>query len=231
MRWGVGDFFWVLGAQVAGSFAGGGVAVIVDQFVDLSLDEALFLVVVPFQSIAMGAALLVVSRRLGRGTLRADFGFEVSVRDWTAAFVGLGWRVVIVVVMLPLFTLLDADEPTQQVVQELDDASRTVQLASIFWVVVAAPVIEEIWFRGLLLRALLRRSTPAVAVVVSGTAFGFIHMLDAGFGAEGLVTAVGLTALGLFLGAQAIRHGSLSRPIITHASFNLFGMLVLIVGM
>lgn len=224
IRWGFGDFVWVFLSQVAGVV----LAVLVWRLPGLSSlsdDEAGAYLLFPSQYAAMALALVLVARK-GRRSLRADFGFAVRVRDWTSFLAGMGWQIVMIVVLSPFVFLLDSDEPAQEtlrVVQESPSRGAVVVLG--VGAVIVAPLVEELLFRGLLFRALLRRRAPWIAVALSGTIFGMVHV----FGATGLVsvaTIAGLSGFGMVLALQAYRSRSLSRPILTHMGFNFAGFIV-----
>lgn len=191
----------------------------------LSEDEAGAFLLFPLQYGAMVGALAWITVK-GRRSLRLDFGFEIRPRDALAVLAGLGWQLALVIVLVPFVLLLDTTEPSQETLRVLEDSqSAGVVAALAIGAVLVAPVVEEVLFRGLLLRALLRRLPPWVAVVVSGGVFGAVHL----GGASGLLavaTVVGLTGFGMLLAVQALRTGSLSRPILTHVGFNLAGFLI-----
>ena len=77
---------------------------------------------------------------------------------------------------------------------------------------VGAPVIEELFFRGLLLRALKARIGSVGAVIASGVLFGLAHF-------EPLQLPV-LALFGVVLGMVALRTGRLGPGICAHAAFN-----------
>jgi membrane protease YdiL (CAAX protease family) len=81
-----------------------------------------------------------------------------------------------------------------------------------FVLVVVAPLTEETLFRGIVLRGLLARHRPAVAVVVSALLFGAVHLNP-----WQLVPA---TALGLVYGWWYVRTRSLVPCIFGHALHN-----------
>lgn len=69
-------------------------------------------------------------------------------------------------------------------------------------------LVEELLFRGILLRALLRDHRPAVAVGLSAGLFALAHCFRPGMGAFDLVTSWGgLFATGLLLGTGATLRG------------------------
>jgi membrane protease YdiL (CAAX protease family) len=84
-------------------------------------------------------------------------------------------------------------------------------------VVVGAPIVEEIFFRGLLLRSLRSLTGTVLAVVLSSLAFGLAH-------AESL-QLLGLAAFGVVLALLAIFTRRLGAGIVAHAAFNLTAVL------
>jgi membrane protease YdiL (CAAX protease family) len=78
---------------------------------------------------------------------------------------------------------------------------------------VGAPLVEELFFRGLLFRALLGRTPVPVAVVVSSLLFALAHFEAVQF--------AGLAVFGVVLALLAWRTGRLMPGIGAHAAFNL----------
>jgi uncharacterized protein len=86
-------------------------------------------------------------------------------------------------------------------------------------VCVGSPIVEEIFFRGLVLRSLIgvfvrrsRRWAVAGAVVLTGVLFGLAHF-------EAL-ELLALSGFGMVLGVLATRTGRLGPGIVAHMSFN-----------
>ncbi len=79
--------------------------------------------------------------------------------------------------------------------------------------VIAAPVLEELIFRGIMLDGLLRIYSPTKAVIVSSLLFGLIHLNPAQF--------VGGALVGCFMGWVYVHTRSVMATILIHASFNL----------
>lgn len=88
---------------------------------------------------------------------------------------------------------------------------------------VIAPVVEELFFRGLLLRS-VRGSMPGraawIAVVISAAMFASLHVVVASGPSEALVTGVGTFLVGLGAGTAAVLTGRLGPAIVTHIVFN-----------
>lgn len=82
----------------------------------------------------------------------------------------------------------------------------------IFLLVVVAPVTEELLFRGVILRGLLNRHGPAVAVGLSSLLFGLVHLNPWQF--------ISAFWLGVALGWFYLRTGSINICILAHAVSN-----------
>ena len=92
-------------------------------------------------------------------------------------------------------------------------------------VVFVAPPVEELLFRGALLRGLQRRWSAAVAIFVSAAIFAGIHLVDPGAG----YVLPALLLLGLVSGYQAVKRGDLARSVLLHLGFNLVAAIGLVV--
>ena len=104
---------------------------------------------------------------------------------------------------------LDVSGPARDLV---DKASGGGILLLFLAVVVGAPIVEELFFRGLTLRALEARMRPRIALVVSALVFGAVHLQ--------LLQFPALVAIGLVCGWLAQRDGRIGRAIWAHVGFN-----------
>jgi uncharacterized protein len=212
VRWGLGDFVlaWVVGII--------GATVAVVPFAENGKIPVAGLVASLLgQSAATLAFLEFIARRKGRGNLADDFGFVIHPRDAVWSLVGLGTSLGLGLLLLPISRIAGSGSG-QEVVKEFERSQGTVRILFAIGVVVVAPMMEELVYRGLLLRSLLRRTTPAWAIFVSGTVFGLAHVvLD-----PGAYTALpALVAVGVISAVLAVRSGQLSRSVFFHAGFNL----------
>jgi membrane protease YdiL (CAAX protease family) len=77
-----------------------------------------------------------------------------------------------------------------------------------------------------LLRSLLRRMTPDVAVFVAAVAFGVVHAIgDPSVGT--LIALPAIIALGVVSGYQAVKTGDLARSVMLHVGFNALSAILL----
>jgi membrane protease YdiL (CAAX protease family) len=224
-RWGLGDaaLGFLVGvlatAVVAGLWAGA------SGTTDLSL-TALALGEVALWVGLVGAPVWA-SRRKGPGDLGEDFGFRVRASDAGMGVpIGIASQLLLVpIVYLPiqwLFGEHDLSGQAQQIIDKAHGAGPLALLAVVL--IVGAPVAEELFFRGLLLRALQRRFAASAhadvwAVAGSSLAFGIAHFE--------LLQLPALVLFGAVLGALAVRTGRLGPGIFAHAAFNAVTVILL----
>ena len=114
-----------------------------------------------------------------------------------------------------LIAWLPAPEWFNQLMQELTGGNLWINLLS---VAVLAPLLEEFFCRGLVLRGLLRHATPTRAILWSAFIFAIIHLNP--------WQALPAFLMGIFFGWVYYRTGSLWTAIFLHATNN--GLCVLI---
>jgi hypothetical protein len=158
-----------------------------------------------------------LGRRFGVGSISADYAFQVRLVDVVAVAVGAALQVAVVP---GLYAPLRATWPETFSDEALEEnVRRLVERATGGWLVVlwlivvlGAPVVEEIVYRGLLQGAALRRFSPAVAIAVSAALFALIHFRP--------VEYPGLFVVGVVLGVCAWWTGRLGPAVIAHMAFN-----------
>jgi len=94
----------------------------------------------------------------------------------------------------------------------LDTVFRANAIPMLITVMLAAPLGEELFFRGFALPALRRSWGPLAALLVSGALFSLLHRDEVGF--------IGLMEIGVLLGALRWWSGSLWTAMIAHAVNN-----------
>ncbi|MDQ3570391.1 MAG: CPBP family intramembrane metalloprotease [Actinomycetota bacterium] len=167
-------------------------------------------------------ATILTSRFKGSGSLREDYGFVIEVRDVLPGLAaGVACQGLVLLLYLP-FTLLNPDLDVSAEAKRLLDPVQGPGLALLaVCLVVGAPLVEELFFRGLLQRALGRRAGPGWAVAGSSLAFGLTHYQP--------LQLLGLLAFGVVLGLLAQRTGRLGPGIMAHAAFNATAVVLLAV--
>ncbi len=179
--------------------------------------------------VGLFGAVLFASRRKGAGSLAADFGFAARPLDVP---IGVATGVLAQVALLPGIALLmrplvgdpDVSGPTKKLVESAHGVGTVVL---VLFVAVGAPLVEELFFRGLIMRSLDRRFGPVGAVIVSSILFGLAHYLD--LPAAGLaLVMVSLAAFGAALATLALRTGRLGASVVAHATFNAWTVFFLL---
>jgi membrane protease YdiL (CAAX protease family) len=179
--------------------------------------------------VGLAGAAVWASRRKGRRRLALDFGarmrpFDVPVGVVVGVAAQFGLVRLVALLLSPLVGRPDLSGPTKRLV---DEAHGPGLVLLVVFVAVGAPVVEELFFRGLLLRALQRRVPDGAAVAVSAVLFGVAHVQDLAPGAL-LVVIVSLVALGAVLATLAVRTGRLGPGMWTHAAFNASTLVALL---
>ena len=168
--------------------------------------------------VGLGGSALFASRTQGSGSLRTDFGLRLRPVDpLLGAPIGLAAQYVLGLAVVAAY---QASGVSQKTINNLGQPAQQVAGLAHGWgdvilvlvVVVGAPIVEELFFRGLLIRALQARIGSVAAVVVSGILFGLAHF-------ETLQLPV-LVGFGVVLGVVALRTGRLGPGICAHAAFN-----------
>lgn len=112
---------------------------------------------------------------------------------------------------------LDVSGPARELVDRADGAGVALLVVM---VVVMAPVAEELFFRGLALRAFESRMGRRSALAASALLFGLTHLQ--------LLQLPALVMIGLVCGWLAQRDGTLGRAVWAHVGFNAVTVLVLL---
>ncbi|MDR9450333.1 MAG: type II CAAX endopeptidase family protein [Acidimicrobiia bacterium] len=230
-RWRLSDFLFVWLAGLVTSLIGTviGIALGVGgSIAELEVPpELLFWVVLPTQFFGMLLALAWVSQRRGSGKFTTDFGFSIRLQDAGFILVGMLLLLALAFALQPFAELLGADETPQFTTEAIaGTADVATRILIVLGVAVVTPIVEELTFRGLLLRYLEERVTPRRALLISAAIFGLFHLLGT-TGAAGAVLDVQTFLAGLVLAYVTQKSGKLSRAIFIHGGFNLVTIMIL----
>ena len=220
-RWGLGDVAvgLVPFALSALALVGGGggdddVEITIGVLVANSLLLWVFLIGVP----------VIATKRKGNGPVR-DLGIRFVPADAGAFVLGVLLQAVVVPALYwPLlrFTDLSDDDVSGDARELVDAASGPTILVLVLVVTVGAPIAEELFYRGFLLRSVDRRWGVGAAVVASSVVFAASHLQGVQFPA--------LLVFGAVAAFLAVRTGRLGPAILCHAGFNawtVFNLLVI----
>jgi uncharacterized protein len=171
----------------------------------------------------MLAGLWYVSSRFGRGNFVDDYGLRFKLVDLLGLGIGvLSQLVVVRLVYWPLergWPQTFSRTRVERNARDLYDQAHGGWLVGLIAiVVVGAPFVEELVYRGMLQGALLRRVNDAFAVVAVAAFFAFIHFR--------WVELPGLFVFGLILGVCALRTRRLGMGIMAHMAFNATGLML-----
>lgn len=233
-RWGVGDAWWGLLVYFGGSLVLSLAFIAVSAAMGNDVDDlALGPYAVSFLVIGNVAAFWgipwLATRRKGLRSLRDDFGLRFRPIDLA---IGLGFGVGGLIAAGIVGSVIDAAFDVEETTSNIPvDALDGVGQATAFFLAVAVvtPVIEELFFRGLLYRSLLKRGMSTAASVTWTTiVFVVPHLIAAEDLASFVSLAASIAALGLaFQLACVVTERRLGAPIVAHLVVNGTAVLAL----
>lgn len=168
-------------------------------------------------------------RRWGTGRLGVDIGLRPRWSD-------LGWGPVVwlaalaiqVVAALIITALGVPIEGNTEAISE-GSVDRTYIVSIVITAVIAAPIVEEMVFRGVVLQGLRSRLPVVAAVALQGVLFGLAHV-DPVRGAGNLGLVIVLSGVGIAFGVAAVLLRRIGASIVAHALFNGAVLLVVLSG-
>lgn len=228
--WGLGDVLLgfsvgLFGAQVAIAVILAATGRTIDEVDELPLS------LVALSQAGLWVGLLgvpwLVTRIKGNG-LVADLDLRGRAADlWRGGLVGAGLQIIALPLLYwPLLELLDKgasdlEGPAREMTDRADGPIGVLLLVLI--VGVGAPIVEEVFYRGLFQRALLKRGLPpAAAIGINAVVFGASHLQ--------LLQLPALVLFGIAAGVLAHRSGRLGPAITAHVAFNMVTVVALLVA-
>ena len=156
-----------------------------------------------------------------KGISWKQFGWGFKKNDvFQGLIIGLGTQIAGGLLYLPLLVIfddIDVSEPARELV---DKATGFGVFLLFLVVVVGAPVVEEIFFRGLTLKALEKKMGSRSAAIVSSLFFAIAHLL--------LVQFPALLLFGLVAVYLVRKHDRLGRAVWAHVGFNATTVIALL---
>ncbi len=194
--------------------------------------------------IALVATCWWACRRHGTSSLVRDLGLSFRWADlWIGVLAGLGLRVgvVIIAVLAASITRYRGGADTNLPVELTQGTAMLVTTA--LAVTLIAPVVEELFFRGLLLRSALaslnrrafrpRLAKPStrvhIAVFTSAGLFAVIHLSEADTAFSAAVLFLSLLLVGWVNARLTLWSNRLGPAIVSHAVFNGTALILLLI--
>jgi uncharacterized protein len=165
--------------------------------------------------------LQYTSRRYGVRSIVREYGLSFQPIDLLGIPIGALTQLVL---LRLLYWPLESWWPETFSSPKVEESARTLyESAHGLWlvglvllVVVGAPLVEELLYRGLLQGAFRRRVNDGVALVVVALWFALIHFRP--------VEYPGLVVIGLVLGTCALVTGRIGMSVVAHCAFNATGL-------
>jgi membrane protease YdiL (CAAX protease family) len=171
----------------------------------------------------------LASRTQGTGHFFRDLGVRFRLIDLVGIAIGVGGQILVAIMYAPFqHDIKNFNGPSQRLTGASHGAGFVVIAIA---TVLLAPAMEELFFRGLLLKALVRLFTKLgaaggariagviLAVIVDGLLFGLAH--------GEWIQLAGLATFGAILAAVSYRTGRLGMNMVAHASFNLVAIIAI----
>jgi membrane protease YdiL (CAAX protease family) len=165
-----------------------------------------------------------ISRSYGTGAVVRDFGLSWKLGDlWRGA---LGFVAAGLAQGIARLPWLGRTGRLERLTEGLGHVSLATFVIFAVAAVVAAPILEELTFRGMLQRSLAARAGPRWALIGQAIACGLYHFTP-GLGSENAPYVVGLIAAGLVFGWLAQRCARLGPSNAAHLLANALAVLTL----
>jgi membrane protease YdiL (CAAX protease family) len=187
---------------------------------------------------AASAVLIVVVLVWWLSTLHRTWprilGFPARGTWWREIGASIGFGVLlypamalVVAVIVRVFLSVVSGEPAttpRQIPAELPPAGVAI---TVVYAIVIAPIHEELFFRGVLFRAVGDRWGMVAGLVVTGLGFGLIHYIPGPWEDSLLLMGV-MVFNGMALGWWYARRGTIVASIVAHMVFNVIGLTLIL---
>jgi uncharacterized protein len=239
--WGLGDVaigfavFFVVSFVLTGivAVAGFGLQGGATSVSDLLSNDVISILLLVATGVGSAAAFLGVplyaTYRKGQRSLRKDFGLWFSGWDPLLAIgmslAGLVVSAIITITSAALF----GEQPSNTGGLPTSFSGPKIILIFVTFVVVAVvvPVVEEVFFRGLMLRALQKRFSDVVAVLGSSAVFGLVHITGAATLSSLIAIPLVTGFYGVVFALVTVKTGRLGPAILAHMIINGTAVLAL----
>ena len=192
----------------------------VDSDIDLD-NPSLDVTAILQAALWVGTLGIPVWLHFSKGVSWKSFGWRFQKNDvLSGLLIGLGTQIVGGLIYLPLMLLfedLDVSEPARELV---DKATGFGVFLLFLVVVVGAPLVEELFFRGLTLKAFEKKMSSRLALMLSSLFFAIAHLQ--------LIQFPALFLFGLVAGYLVKKYDRLGRAVWAHVGFNATTVIALL---
>lgn len=168
---------------------------------------------------ALGGTPWLVTRLRGAGPV-AELGLSFRPVDVAAVPVGAVLQLAVGAAYAPFVDRDRLEQPARELADRAGSAGGWALLA--LMTVVIAPLVEELFYRGLVQTAVRRRLSTVPAVGLTAAVFAALHFQPLQF--------PGLFVFGAVAGLLVVRSGRLGPAIAAHLGFNAAALVVLVIG-
>lgn len=164
--------------------------------------------------LAIGLPFFIVYTIRKRKTGKDSFNLSIENKV-LIPFVVIGTVALLFGIISPIGNLIPMPESIKKAFM---DFGGQTGIFAFMLMVVAAPILEELIFRGIILDGLMKKYSPEKSILLSSFLFGLVHLNPWQF-VTGFI-------IGIFAGWIYYKTKSLSLTIIIHAAANLSGYIV-----
>ena len=156
-----------------------------------------------------------------KGVSWKDFGWEFQKNDiFSGLLIGFGTQIAGGLLYLPLILIFDDIDVSSPARELVDKATGFGVFLLFLVVVVGAPLVEELFFRGLTLKAFEKKMSSRLAVLLSSLFFAIAHLQ--------LIQFPALFLFGLVAGYLVKKYDRLGRAVWAHVGFNATTVVALL---
>jgi membrane protease YdiL (CAAX protease family) len=163
--------------------------------------------------LTMGITFVIIHRkRINRQeTSNYDFGIG-SIK--IVLLLCFATAAILIGIKFPIISQIPIPEYIQKI---LFDRGSETGVYSFITIVIAAPILEELIFRGIILNGLLKSYSPLKSIIISSLLFGLVHLNPWQF--------IGASIGGILSGWVYFKTKKITLPIIIHMTNNLLAFL------
>ena len=193
---------------------------LIDQDIDLE-DPSLEITAILQSALWIGTLGIPLWLYYSKGVSWRQFGWRFKRSDiFKGLLIGLGTQIAAGLLYLPLYVIFDDIDVSEPAKELVDKATGLGVFLLFLVVVVGAPVVEEIFYRGLTLKAFEKKMGGRLAIVASSLLFAVAHLQFVQFPA--------LFLFGFVAAYLARKYDRLGRAVWAHVGFNATTVIALL---